>query len=509
MAGNIHKLTLDGKTIIPATTTDAVLHPGTSTNLSNLIDCYDVTRIFPRAGIDGGDKYTLKSAIDVLGTSLTSEQMLKGITIKFQDQSGKVLKYEYQGVPNSSSDFKEVSNWINIFNPPIGTVLLSGMGNVFGSDWERCTRILNPKEWKRYYYDPNRDNNIFGIPFSKVYGGGKIIINEMDINSSESGSGLTESRIEVSSDGGETWETSVIGTEEMYISMCYFEKTRTYISISISNLDDELNVHPSYSTDGISWSNPPINPWSDLTGGDNYPYYLIAGENYVVAVGNNKAYITDMADGVNSVWKEESFSFETHFMSYLGTGNLGMFDKNTKSFIFLAGEYVVTRNDNPGGSWEKRGKWSPATGTTFLGANIFFDSGRDRYVINNIDGVIISTDKTLNSWEQIYKNNLSTSNFLIRTISVTEDGSIYLASRLDSSVFGSGSSNGLYKGTACFSIDGGYTWYENSLGAAGTQNYDNISTPDSIITIVSRGIFKAEIPEIDENGIPYGYIKVR
>lgn len=502
MAGNIHKLTLDGKTIIPATTTDAVLHPGTSTNLSNLIDCYDVTRIFPKAGIDGGDKYTLKSAIDVLGTALTSEQMIKGITIKFQDQSGKVLKYEYQGVSNSSSDFKETSNWINIFNPPIGTILLSGMGNVFGPDWKKCTEILNPKEWTRHYYISGKGEN-FNIPMTEVFGGGKIIISEITMSSDTES---TTGRVVISSDGGESWELSTISSEEVCVSLCYFEKTETFVSINISNINEELTVHPSYSSDGISWSSPSVNPWSNLTGGDNYPYYLIASDNYIVAVGNNKAYITDLSDGINSIWKEESFSFEAPLLSYFGSGNLGMFDKNTKTFIFLAGEYIVTRNNNPGGSWEKGSKWSPLTGTMYLGANIFFDNTRNKYVISNMDGIIVSTDNSLDSWEQVYKNNISTSNILTRAISIN-DG-VYLATKLDPTIF-SGEGSNLNKGVACFSMDGGYTWYENSLGTLAPQNYDNIFTVDSIITIISSGIFKAENPEIDRNGIPYGYIKVR
>lgn len=66
----IHKLTKDGQTIYPATTTDAVVHPDLAVSSSKLIEEVNVSKIFPTGGIDGTNKYTLETAIAMIPASL-------------------------------------------------------------------------------------------------------------------------------------------------------------------------------------------------------------------------------------------------------------------------------------------------------------------------------------------------------------------------------------------------------------------------------------------------------
>ena len=79
----IHKLTKDGATIFPATITDAVVHPQTGKTLTSMMKDYNVSELFPTEGVDGGNKYNLALAIQVLGTHLTSAQKTGGIKLMF------------------------------------------------------------------------------------------------------------------------------------------------------------------------------------------------------------------------------------------------------------------------------------------------------------------------------------------------------------------------------------------------------------------------------------------
>ena len=62
---SIHKLTKNGQTIYPATTTDAVVHPDLAVSSSKLIEEVNVSKIFPTGGIDGTNKYTLRAVLTV------------------------------------------------------------------------------------------------------------------------------------------------------------------------------------------------------------------------------------------------------------------------------------------------------------------------------------------------------------------------------------------------------------------------------------------------------------
>ena len=102
MAGKMHKLTKDGQTIYPATTTDAVVHPDLGATSSELIGEVNVSKIYPTGGIGGSNKYTLETAIAMIPASLRSV----GIKCSFLDEEGTVEEWVYQG-----GTFILISNW--------------------------------------------------------------------------------------------------------------------------------------------------------------------------------------------------------------------------------------------------------------------------------------------------------------------------------------------------------------------------------------------------------------
>ena len=91
----IHKLTKDGATIFPATITDAVVHPQTGKTLTSMIKDYNVSELFPTEGIDGGNKYNLALAIQVLGTHLSAAQKTGGIKLTFISSVSPYPEEEY------------------------------------------------------------------------------------------------------------------------------------------------------------------------------------------------------------------------------------------------------------------------------------------------------------------------------------------------------------------------------------------------------------------------------
>ena len=96
---SIHKLTKNGQTIYPATTTDAVVHPDLAVASSKLIEEVNVSKIFPTSGIDGTNKYTLETAIAMIPERLRSI----GIKCSFLDEAGDLETWEYQGGTFTSS----------------------------------------------------------------------------------------------------------------------------------------------------------------------------------------------------------------------------------------------------------------------------------------------------------------------------------------------------------------------------------------------------------------------
>ena len=126
----IHKLTKDGATIFPATITDAVVHPQTGKTLTSMIKEYNVSELFPAEGIDGGNKYNLSLAIQVLNTHLTSTQKTGGIKLTFISSLSPYPEEEY--FLGKSSWSTNTSDWGQRFE--VGDVVADPSGS-----WEPST----------------------------------------------------------------------------------------------------------------------------------------------------------------------------------------------------------------------------------------------------------------------------------------------------------------------------------------------------------------------------------
>lgn len=105
MAG-IHKLTKSGKTIYPATVTNAVVHPELRTSLTSLINEYNVSNLYPTGGTDGSNKYTLNTAILLLDSKLNTEEKKIGTKIGFINQESNYVQYIFTG-----TTFTDTTNW--------------------------------------------------------------------------------------------------------------------------------------------------------------------------------------------------------------------------------------------------------------------------------------------------------------------------------------------------------------------------------------------------------------
>ena len=91
----IYNLIKGGQTIYPATTTDAVKHPGTGTSIDALINEINVSVVYPTGGvtadnIQGGNRYTLETAIDKVPVGLRRN----GLKVTFVGVTGEIETWE-------------------------------------------------------------------------------------------------------------------------------------------------------------------------------------------------------------------------------------------------------------------------------------------------------------------------------------------------------------------------------------------------------------------------------
>lgn len=94
------KITKGGQTVYPATVMDAVVHPDLRVDSTKLVGEVNVSTIFPTGGIDGGNKYTLETAIAKIPSSLRTA----GIKCSFINVEGNLETWTYQGGTFTSLD---------------------------------------------------------------------------------------------------------------------------------------------------------------------------------------------------------------------------------------------------------------------------------------------------------------------------------------------------------------------------------------------------------------------
>ena len=163
----IHKITKNGQTILPATTTDAVVHPELQTPLTSLINEYNVSVLFPTSGIDGTNKYDLQTAINLLDEKLAPEQKTVGIKVAFYTNDLNILGTTYTYIGDT---FTDINNWkgnndlnTKLFIKTFGIRGWTGRNNTnHFQDYNFCRFIiLLDKESDLYFKGAETSNKYF------------------------------------------------------------------------------------------------------------------------------------------------------------------------------------------------------------------------------------------------------------------------------------------------------------------------------------------------------------
>lgn len=98
----IYKLSKGWENIYPATTSDAVVHPGTRTSINKLFNEINVSVVYPTSGIGRTNKYSLEGAI----AQVPQELRNIGLKVSFLNNSGLVETWEFAG-----GAFENIENW--------------------------------------------------------------------------------------------------------------------------------------------------------------------------------------------------------------------------------------------------------------------------------------------------------------------------------------------------------------------------------------------------------------
>lgn len=107
MNRDIRLLVDDGEEFYPASVTDAVAHPNTKCSLTDMMDEYNLTTIWP---LESGH-YDITRAIQVLNEKLPENLKKPGVHAEFTNSSGRFESWEYFG---ANYEFTNELGWKKI-----------------------------------------------------------------------------------------------------------------------------------------------------------------------------------------------------------------------------------------------------------------------------------------------------------------------------------------------------------------------------------------------------------
>ena len=87
------KLTKDGELFYPATSTNAVGHPGTRSSLTSLINSYNITTLWPSET----ELNSIDKVVDRLSHDLLEDQKVIGVKACFKNSQGNLEEWEFFG----------------------------------------------------------------------------------------------------------------------------------------------------------------------------------------------------------------------------------------------------------------------------------------------------------------------------------------------------------------------------------------------------------------------------
>ena len=98
------RLEQGGQTLLPATTSDMVVHPTLKVTSDKLIGELNISTLFPTGGTDSTNKYTLETAIAKVPASLRNV----GLKCSFLDEAGQLETWEFGGGSWTTGSFSQV-----------------------------------------------------------------------------------------------------------------------------------------------------------------------------------------------------------------------------------------------------------------------------------------------------------------------------------------------------------------------------------------------------------------
>jgi hypothetical protein len=107
MDRDIRLLVEEGEEFYPASITDAVAHPNTKCSLTDMVDEYNLTTIWP---LESG-YYDIATAIQVLNENLPENLKKPGVHAEFTNSSGRFESWEYFG---ANYEFANELGWKKI-----------------------------------------------------------------------------------------------------------------------------------------------------------------------------------------------------------------------------------------------------------------------------------------------------------------------------------------------------------------------------------------------------------
>lgn len=117
---DIHKFTKDGKTIWPATATEAIIDPETKVILSDTLESWNIPVLWPTEKVT-----SIETAIPVLSSKLPAAKQIPGTKVEFKNELGQVEEWEYVG--GSTASFTDVAAWTQVGGVTLNDLILNAL----------------------------------------------------------------------------------------------------------------------------------------------------------------------------------------------------------------------------------------------------------------------------------------------------------------------------------------------------------------------------------------------
>lgn len=320
--------------------------------------------------------------------SVPHDKRKKGLKITYSAIEGWKTE-QYVGINTDDASWGNISNWeidgggekvtkekvLAVL--PIGTILQSQDGNIFGEDWQPTAEELVFKEGTT-----STSSEIMGcsefLRTGDTYFAWKSLF--------AGGGGFSSQDLS-------TWKEFQLADGKKPISLAYSEGKDKLFGVFV---DTGSMVGSVAMLSGPLWAK-----FTKFPAGVT-PFSVMAGDNTVVVLcvdtGNNSitAYESQIDGSVVTDWSEITFGVSTENASYLQY----VYDKKNNEFVIIDNNDVYTKKDELSAPITKKATWNVA------GANgiyrICLNEDKKEFVISEQDTAIyMARNKDVTSWEKV------------------------------------------------------------------------------------------------------------